>query len=114
MTPTPTPALALRIVAALVNAHGGGASEAETVTLLNASADAIDLAGWSLADRQRNRFALSGRIAAGEAKAIRVAAPVQLSNSGDVISLLDPTGVQAHSVSYTKEQARREGWTVVF
>ena len=41
----------VRIVAALVNPVGP-APEAETVTLLNASPEAIDLAGWSILDRE--------------------------------------------------------------
>ena len=37
----------------------------------------------------------------------------QLSNSGGIISLLDPDDVKQHGVSYTKEQAL-SGWTVLF
>jgi hypothetical protein len=40
-----------RIVAALVNLTGP-APEIETVTLLNPGTEAVDLAGWSLIDRQ--------------------------------------------------------------
>ena len=51
---------AVRIVAALVN-PAGPAPEAETVTLLNASPDPVDLTGWRLVDRARH----SGPVPAG-------------------------------------------------
>jgi hypothetical protein len=54
----------VRIVGALVNPIGP-APEPETVTLLNASPRPIELAGWKLADRQKNEQSLSGTIAAG-------------------------------------------------
>jgi len=38
----------------------------------------------------------------------------QLSNKGGTISLLDKNGVKVHGVSYTKKQARKEGWSIVF
>ena len=44
----------LRIVAALVN-PAGPAPEAESVTLLNPRADAVDLGGWRLVDRNGQR-----------------------------------------------------------
>ena len=50
--PGPTePDFRVRIVAALVNPIGP-APERETVTLLNATPQAIDLAGWQIADQQ--------------------------------------------------------------
>jgi hypothetical protein len=39
---------------------------------------------------------------------------VVLGNNGGVITLLDPQGLKVHGVSYTAEQAREEGRTVVF
>jgi hypothetical protein len=39
---------------------------------------------------------------------------MQLGNDGGAITLLDPAGVKVHGVSYTSDQARREGWTAVF
>ncbi|MDX2840096.1 DUF2278 domain-containing protein, partial [Streptomyces ipomoeae] len=38
----------------------------------------------------------------------------QLGNHGGEITLLSADGTQAHGVSYTAEEAAREGWTVVF
>ena len=57
----------MRIVAALVNPVGP-APEAETVTLLNVTPEAVDLTGWSILDRDKRRLVLdAGELAAGTA-----------------------------------------------
>ena len=103
----------VRIVGALVNPIGP-APEPETVTLLNASPRPIELAGWKLSDRQKNEQSLSGTIAAGAALTVPVRPPIQLGNKGDIITLLDDQGLKVDGVSYTEQQAQREGWTLVF
>jgi uncharacterized protein YukJ len=103
----------VRIVAAMVNPVGGE-PEAESVILLNPTPQAIDLAGWRIADQQKRKCPLSGRLPAGGALSVRLAAPAKLGNSGGIITLLDPSGLKVDGVSYTKEQARRQGWLVVF
>jgi hypothetical protein len=45
---------------------------------------------------------------------VRVQQPLALSNKGGVITLLDEQGLKVHGVSYTREQARNPGWTLVF
>lgn len=102
----------VRIVAALVNSVKS--PEVEVVTLLNSSPREIDLQGWTLADSQKNRQKLSGKLKAGEARAVRVERPVALSNKGGIISILDETGLKVDGVSYTKAQASNPGWTIVF
>src|ERR1044071_7969464 len=48
----------VRIVAALVNdTHS---PERETVTLLDTGNQPVDLGGWMIADKQKNKFKLSG------------------------------------------------------
>jgi hypothetical protein len=112
--PSPTePDFRVLIVGALINPIGP-APERETVTLLNATPAAIDLAGWQIADQQKRKQTLSGTIAAGETRQIVLAPPVQLGNKGGIITLLDDRGLKVHGVSYTKTDAEREGWTVVF
>jgi len=112
--PGPTgPDLRAVIVAALVNPMGP-APERETVTLLNAMPQAIDLAGWQIADQQKHKQTLTGSIAAGATRQIELAPPVQLGNKGGIITLLDDHGLKVHGVSYTKADADPEGWTVVF
>ena len=104
----------VRIVAALVNPIGP-APEAETVTLLNASPQSVDLAGWSILDRDKRRLVLgAGRLAAGDTIRVPLQAPVALGNRGGLISLLDPDGLKVDGVAYTKAQAEREGWSLVF
>jgi uncharacterized protein YukJ len=66
------PDFRVRIVAAMVNPVGG-APEAETVTLLNATPSSIDLDGWSLIDRTERMQPLEGRIEAGATRVVAVA-----------------------------------------
>jgi uncharacterized protein YukJ len=104
----------VRIVAALVNPLGP-APEAETVTLVNASPQQVDLTGWSILDRAKQRMVLQGgSLAAGESIRVRIEAPVQLGNRGGLITLLDPNGLKVDGVAYTQIQADAEGWSIVF
>lgn len=102
----------VRIVGALVNPVE--VLEVEFVTLLNTTAAAVDLAGWTLADRDKHRMALAGTIAAGETLRVKLKAPVTLPNKGGVVSLLDAAGLKVDGVAYTGEQAVERGRTVVF
>ena len=102
----------VRIVAALVNAQTS--PEIETVTLLNSSSSELDLTGWSIADRIKRRHPLAGALAAGETRRVTLAKPVELSNQGGLITLLDDEGLKVDGVMYTKEQASNPGWTIVF
>ncbi|SDY47616.1 Uncharacterized protein YukJ [Modestobacter sp. DSM 44400] len=104
----------VRIVAALVNGPGP-APERETVTLLNTLAVDLDLDGWALLDSADHRMPLAGTaLGAGEAARIRLTAPVQLGNSGGLLTLLDPAGLKVDGVAYTRDQARDDGLTTVF
>jgi uncharacterized protein YukJ/translation initiation factor 1 (eIF-1/SUI1) len=103
----------VRIVGALVNPIGP-APEQETVTLLNASPTDIDLAGWQIADRLKNKMALSGTIRSGAAITVKLSQDVQLGNKGGMITLLNEKGLKVDGVSYTAQEAQKEGWTIVF
>lgn len=107
------PDLQVRIIAALINPVGP-APETETVTLLNTTAQPINLNGWSLLDKQKNKTALQGTLPAGETLRVKVQPPMVLPNSGGLISLLNQKGIKVHGVSYTAQQANHEGETVVF
>jgi uncharacterized protein YukJ len=112
--PGPTePDRVVRIVGALVNPIGP-APEPETVTLLNTAPEPVQLPGWQIADRLKNKQSLTGTIAAGVALTVPVQPPVQLGNRGGIITLLDDRGLKVDGVSYTEQQAQREGWTLVF
>ena len=115
--PRPEPGAAdsaVCIVAALVNPPGP-APEAETITLLNASPRDIDLAGWSILDREKRQLVLdTGSVAAGDTIQVHVGPPVQLGNRGGLITLLNPHGLKVDGVAYTNSQAAAEGWSIVF
>jgi uncharacterized protein YukJ len=104
----------VRILAAMVNPNGGG-PERETVLLLNASPQAVDLAGWRVADRNNQTCMLpSVRLDAGAVLNFPLRPNVQLGNKGGSITLLDNAGLKVSGVAYTADQAKREGWTVTF
>ena len=108
------PSLAVRIVAALVNPTGP-TPEAESVTLINASPAPVELSGWALVDRLKRPASLpEGTLAPGATRCVPLPPTLQLGNEGGIITLLDPAGLKVDGVSYTKAQARREGWTIVF
>jgi uncharacterized protein YukJ len=111
--PEPTDSL-IRIVAARVNPIGP-APEDETVLLLNISPHDIDLTGWRVADRLHNTCEVPpGVLAGGATVTVHVSNGVQLGNKGGTITLLDKTGLKVSGVSYTADEARREGWTIAF
>jgi hypothetical protein len=74
------------------------------------------LEGWRILNLRKEAFVLpSARLAPGET--LRLTLPpnvVPLSNEGGIISLLDPNGHKVHGVSYTRDEARRQGWTLTF
>jgi hypothetical protein len=100
-------------VGALVNPVGP-APEPETVTLLNALPGPVELAGWEILDRLKNKQSLTGTIAAGATVTVPVQPPVQLGNKGGIITLLNDRELKVDGVSYTEQEAQREGWTLVF
>ncbi|MGW1624056.1 DUF2278 family protein, partial [Streptomyces sp. NPDC002172] len=104
----------VRVVAALVNPPGP-TPEVETVTLLNASPAPVDLTGWRLLNRIGQASPVpAGPLVAGATLAVPLSDGARLGNRGGEITLLDAAGLKAHGVSYTAEQAAREGWWVVF
>ncbi len=104
----------VQIVAALVNPEGDDVGH-ETVTLINLSPRVVDLSGWFIADKNKNRSAIGKLLLnAGATGVVKLDGKgAQLGNSGGIITLLNPKGIKQHGVSYTKEQAL-SGWTVLF
>ncbi len=110
----PTSNARVRIVGALVN-PAGPAPEKESVTLLNASSEDVDLGGWAVLDRLKQRMPLDSQVlAAGETTRVPLEEPVQLGNGGGLVTLVDQDGLKVDGVAYTGEQAAQEGWTLVF
>lgn len=103
---------AVRIVAALANALVS--PEKETVTLLNVTSQAINLAGWKLLDRDKNAMPLSGVLPAGETLRVTLIPPAMLPNKGGLITLLNPDGLRVDGVTYTKAQASIPGFSIKF
>ena len=88
--------------------------EVEFVTLLNTAAEPIDLAGWTLVDRDTHAQALSGSVGAGEALRVQLTPPVMLPNGGGTINLLDAAGLKVDGIAYTREQVTEPGRTIAF
>ncbi|MCW2308144.1 DUF2278 family protein [Rhodobium gokarnense] len=112
--------LPVAIVSALVNPIGGENQDAhsgrpELVYLLNRTTSGISLAGWQLLNRNDDPRVLSSDVwlAPGDVRAVTMG-DVPLSNSGGLISLLDPDGTKVDGVSYTRDDAKNEGQIVLF
>ncbi len=105
----------LFITAALVNPDGEDMGK-EQVLLLNLSNQTIDLEGYQLLDRLAQKQVLSGqKILPRNVLSLPLDGnAIQLGNKGGSITLLDGQGRQLHSVSYSREQAQRQGWLVKF
>lgn len=116
LDPTTPPVDAkVRIIAALVNPPGDDVGK-ESVTLINTSPDTVDLNGWALADRLKRKHPLTGiSLAPGAVVTVPLTgADIQLANDGGIITLLDKEGLKIDGVSYTKDNAKKQGWTLVF
>jgi uncharacterized protein YukJ len=102
----------VRIIAAQVNTEK--TPEDETVLLINTSPLPLDLTGWALADSQKRKKPLSGSLNPLQPLLVHARPDIELSNKGGIITLLNAEGLKVDGVSYTKEQARHPGWTIVF
>ncbi|MCP5006357.1 MAG: DUF2278 family protein [Planctomycetes bacterium] len=85
--PLPVSDGAVRIVAAKVNPAGVDVGR-ETVILINTTPDAIDINGWSIADKNKKKEILSGPdLGPGETETITLSGSgAQLSNKGGIIT----------------------------
>lgn len=100
------------IIAALLNPVGSGE---RSVTIFNATPGSISLNGWKLADRNKMKIDLSGTLNAGEILKIQITRDdFELSKDDGIITLLDNKGLKVDGVSYTADDASKEGWTTVF
>ena len=112
VAPTVTVDKRVRIVAVLVNPTG---TEQENVTILNTTPEPVILDGWKLADWNKMTIGLTGTLNAGDAMRIPITeGDFKLPKEGGIITLLDNKGLKVDGVSYTEEDASREGWTIVF
>jgi len=107
---------AVSVVAAMINAVGKEEG-AETVTIFNRTDAALSLNGWRIIDIEGRHQMIDMTLGAGETAVIRLeegSDKPRLANRGGTISLVTADGAVAHSVSYSKSDAAREGWATVF
>ncbi|KAK9357266.1 DUF2278 family protein [Lipomyces starkeyi] len=108
------------ILAALVNPTSDenqptSTGQRETVYLINRTDKTVLLTGWRILNTRDMSQSLpdNTELEPNQVKAVQVpAAP--LSNKGGTISLLDGKGWKVDGVSYTSEQARKEGQVIYF
>ncbi len=112
---TPAVKAQVKIVAALVNPLGDDAGK-ESVTLINSSPEEIDFNGWTLTNKLKQKQPLDGlKIQPSASLTVPLdKQQIQLSNDGGIITILNQEGIKVDGVSYTKEDAKDQGWTVVF
>jgi uncharacterized protein YukJ len=116
--PGPTPIqvdVQVKIIAALVNPSGDDVGK-ESVTLINPSPETVDLSGWALADSLKRKHTLKD-ISLDPGAVVTVpltGEDIQLGNSGGIITLLNQEGIKIDGVSYTKDDVKKQGWTIVF
>ncbi len=104
----------IKIISALVNPEGHDEG-LEKVLLFNVTPVPLSVEGWKLLDKNKNSLQLSGTIEAGDTLSIKLPGnTVQLSNKGGVIKLIDAAGKLIDSVTYSKEQVKRQGWSIIF
>ena len=103
---------AVLIIAALPDPAGRDAG-AETVTLLNVSADGVTLNGWTLGDAAGGHQTLHGQLAAGDTVRVGLSNGLQLGNRGDTLRLVDAGGTVIHQVAYQGSQVHA-GKTITF
>lgn len=119
VTPTPTePVLPeiqtpISIIAALVNPKGAEEGN-EKVLLFNPSENSVSLNNWSIANNMKKKYTINLNLNSGETAVVQLSKEVPLSNKGGIISLLNSDGIKIDGVSYTKEQAKREGEWIKF
>jgi len=102
----------IKIMAAHINDIEG--PEQSSVTILNISKYEIDLNGWSIVDTERDRMYLYGKINPGIAKTLSIIGPLNLSNKGGLITLLDDEGTKVDCVAFSYSKLREPGWTITF
>lgn len=116
----PVEEMNIALVGALVNPIGPEGTPAhtgrpETVWLMNRSPNSVNLKGWSILNKaeQVRQITEDVTLPPGGIHAIEMG-NVPLSNKGGLLTLLDNNGIKIDGVSYTKQQAEKEGYVVIF
>ena len=101
------------IMAALVNPEGPEEGN-EKVMLFNPTPGPISLEGWGILNNSKRKHPLQGVISSGQTVTLTMPAGFPLSNKGGIITLVNAAGLKVHGVSYTKAQAQKEGFWLLF
>lgn len=108
------PEMSVRILAALVNPKGTDKGH-ETITLLNTTPKAVNLKGWAIEDIKGRRTIIDMVIYAGNTAIIELkGGTTNLINTGGTLILFDHENDPIDLVSYSRNDASNEGWTIVF
>ena len=103
-THTKSKASAVRIDSLLPNPKGRDEGN-EQVTLFNITGKAVSLRGWSLRDKQKNTYSLSGSIKPkGKLVVTMKNNSMPLNNDGDTITLLEGKTIR-HIFTYNEKQS---------
>lgn len=105
----------IRIVAALINPEGNDVGF-ESITIINTSAAPLTLNNWQVEDKngKMSNFSVPELGAGDTHKVLLDGQAAQLSNKGGIIKLLNERSEQVHLISYSKEQVREQGRTLLF
>ena len=106
--------MSVRILAALVNPLGKDLGN-ETITLLNTTPDDVNLKGWAIEDKKGKRTVIDCVVKAGQTSLVRLeSGKTSLVNTGGTLILFDHENDPMDIVSYSRNDASNEGWTIVF
>ncbi|MEM6963940.1 MAG: S8 family serine peptidase [Bacteroidota bacterium] len=114
-TPQPTQSITsgVFILSAMVNPKGKESGN-ESITLLNATDQTVNLKEWKLTNGQRKKQVLGFSLRAGQIKTVMMTSKFRLTNSGGTILLLNEEQRVVDRVEYSKKDASKEGWTIKF
>ena len=103
----------VRIIAAMVNPVGTDSGK-EYVILLNKSNKDVNISGWQIVDKLKKKDTIGNEtIPAGNTLRINLSGEgAQLTNKGGTITLLNKDNQKIDGVTYTKNDAAREGQLV--
>ena len=113
--PAPKVRGSIRLFAALVNPKADDVGK-EFVYLLNITDEDIDLTGWMIADKLKKKDTIRDIVLkAGDVTRIQLSGHnAQLSNDGGIITLLSKDGLKIDGVSYTRQDAAKQGFVTSF
>jgi endonuclease G len=97
------------LAAAMVRPKGGGTA-GEWVSILNLEPVPVDLKGWRLVDKRGQAKVLGGVLQPGESKVFKGSAglaPVQLPDTGGLLTLLHKDGRRVDRVDYTAQDVKK-------